>query len=199
MLRNIPAACDFNFTATWLAGRLFAFKSTVPEIFPSICSELRTCALAIGAQTTTLMLTKRIARNPDFSERFLTFCNLHSISTCCALLRHFLRRLGGWGATHTAANCHFQQSPSGCGCGLASAALHHSPETNRRVRGPIPPIYAPRMPQRQPLHPPPDTPLKNDQNRFAEAALRLYLLFFHCGSAILPQEYSFSIRRSSHD
>src|SRR5436853_5333610 len=39
---------------------------------------------------------------------------------------------------HTAANCHFQQSPSGCGCGLASAALHHSPETNRRVRGPIP-------------------------------------------------------------
>src|SRR2546430_7785326 len=126
MLRNIPSACDFNFTATWLAGRLFAFKSTVPEIFPSICSELRTCALAIGAQTTTLMLTKRIARNPDFSERFLTFCNLHSISTCCALLRHFLWRLGGWGGTHTAADCHFQQSPSGCGCGLPTAALHHS-------------------------------------------------------------------------
>src|SRR5437016_14111317 len=39
---------------------------------------------------------------------------------------------------HTAANCHFQQSPSDCGCGLVSAALHHSPETNRRVRGPIP-------------------------------------------------------------
>src|SRR5205807_1360153 len=88
MLRNIPAACDFNFTATWLAGRLFAFKSTVPEIFPSICSELRTCAFAIGAQRVAVMLRKRIARNPAFSEHFLRFCNLHSISTCCALLRY---------------------------------------------------------------------------------------------------------------
>jgi len=34
MLRNIPRRA-IQFTATWLAGRLFAFKSTGPEIFPS--------------------------------------------------------------------------------------------------------------------------------------------------------------------
>src|SRR2546429_1624531 len=97
MLRNIPAACDFNFTATWLAGRLFAFKSTVPEIFPSVCSETGACACAIGAQTVAAILKKRRERNPALRHDFFTFRNLHSISTCCALLRHSLRRLGGWG------------------------------------------------------------------------------------------------------
>src|SRR2546430_16838014 len=145
------------------------------------------------------MLTKRIARNPDSSERFLTFSNLHSISTCCALLRHGLRRLAV-GGVH----------PHGCELPLPTVTFRLRLWSRQRRFAPFPrnqpsrartntPIYAPRMPQRQPLHPPPDTPLKNDQNRFAEAALRLYLLFFHCGSAILPQEYSFSIRRSSHD
>src|SRR5216110_517666 len=74
MLRNIPAACDFNFTATWLAGRLFAFKSTLPEIFPSACSEPGACAFAIGAQTVAAIMKKmkkRRERNPALKHNFI--------------------------------------------------------------------------------------------------------------------------------
>src|SRR5947207_13948281 len=117
MLRNIPAACDFSFTATWLAGRLPAFSSTVPEMIPSVRSEVEACAFVVGAHTNAVMVTKRMERNPAIKRNFLAFCNLHSISTCCALLRCSLGRLGGCrGQSVTAANNHFQQSLSGCGC-----------------------------------------------------------------------------------
>src|SRR5260370_19613089 len=89
-LRNIPATCDFNFTATWLAGRFPFFKSTVPEIFPPVCSSVGSCACAnaVGAQTIKLMLRNKVGTNAALREHFLKSCNLHSISTCCALLSY---------------------------------------------------------------------------------------------------------------
>src|SRR6266446_10842964 len=113
-----------------MAGRFPFFKSTVPEIFPLACSSVGSCAwaVAIGAKTSKLMLRNRVGSDAAFRHQFLKSCNLHSISTCCALLSYFLWRLGGWGEPlRTAANSHSQQSFSGCGCGLASAALHHFP------------------------------------------------------------------------
>src|SRR2546428_8607030 len=88
-LRKIPATCDFSFTATWLAGRFPFFKSTVPEIVPPVCSAEGgcACAIAVGAQTIKLMLRNRMGSNAAFRDQFLKSCNLHSISTCCALLR----------------------------------------------------------------------------------------------------------------
>jgi len=59
-----------------------------------------------------------------------------------------------------AANSHFQQSFSGCGCGLASAALHHFPRKPSRAPTNAP-INAPRMPKCPPLHPLPFVPPKN--------------------------------------
>src|SRR5260370_18866548 len=43
------------------------------------------------------MLRNRVGTNAAFRHHFLKSCNLHSISTCCALLSNFLWRLGGWG------------------------------------------------------------------------------------------------------
>src|SRR5881392_2291389 len=106
------------------------------------------------------MLTKRIARNPDSSERFLTFCNLHSISTCCALLRHCLRRLAVGGV-----------NPHGCELPLPTVTFRLRLWSRQRRFAPFPrnqpscartntTISAPRMPRRSPLHPPPGMPLK---------------------------------------
>jgi hypothetical protein len=194
-LRNIPTACDFSFTATWLAGRFPFFKSTVPEIFPLGCSSVGSCAcaVAIGAQTSKLMLRNKVGRNAAFRHHFLKSCNLHSISTCCALLSYFLWRLGGLGEPlRAAANSHFQQSFSGCGCGFASAALHLFPRKPSRALTNAP-ISAPRMPKCPPLHTLPFVPPKNARLNFVAAVLRRHLLSFQCRSLqSFPQFNRFS-------
>src|SRR5580698_9493726 len=60
-LRNTPAARDFRLTATWVAGRLSASRSTVPEISPSVFSKLDTCALALGVQTMGRRFRKKLS------------------------------------------------------------------------------------------------------------------------------------------
>src|SRR5438477_2721337 len=139
MLRNIPTACDFSFTATWLAGRLPAFRSTVPEMIPSVRSEVGACAFAVGAHTNAVMVPKRMGKNPTLRYNFFAFCNLHSISTCCALLRRSLGRLGGcWGQSVTAANSHFQQSFRAAVVVSPARIAPFTLDANRRVRGPMP-------------------------------------------------------------
>ena len=137
-LRKIPTACDFSFTATWLAGRLPVFSSTVPEMIPSVCSELGSCALAVGAQITTVMLMKRKGRNPAVKYNFFTFFDLHSISTCCALLRCFLRRLGGWGSQFLRPRTATSDSHFRLRLWSRQRIAPFPPVTNRRVRGPMP-------------------------------------------------------------
>src|SRR5438445_13817708 len=87
MLRNIPAACDFNFTATWLAGRLFAFKSTVPEIFPSLLSNGELWAPTMGVQAIKARfrekLRKRILWLPLRGLDVSAVRNSYSICTDC--------------------------------------------------------------------------------------------------------------------
>src|SRR2546421_6175976 len=104
------------------------------------------------------MLTKRIARNPDSNERFLTFCNLHSISTCCALLRHCLRRLAVWGG-------------KSYGCEIAPPTIPFQLPVGARPR-PVSPFprkppscgpaqtnnSSPPLAPRPPPHPPPRVP-----------------------------------------
>src|SRR6266852_8110702 len=92
----MPATRDFRLTATWLAGRLSGSKSTVPDISPSVFSKLDTCARATGTQAMAMILRSRIRFRGRLRGKlngrldFLTLGNMHSISTCCALLRHIL-------------------------------------------------------------------------------------------------------------
>ena len=90
---------------------------------------------------------------------------------------------------HTAANCHFQQSPSGCGCGLVSAALHHSQPSCARTNTTI---SAPRMPRRPPLHPPPGMPLKKIRSQ-----KRLYAPIFFFFIAAVPSSFLKNILSAS--
>src|SRR5260370_42258211 len=85
------------------------------------------------------MLRIRMARNQALTIKFLAFCNLHSISTCCALLRHFLGRLGGWGSPSVRPRSATSNSLLQAAVVVSPSPLCTiSPETNRRVRGPMP-------------------------------------------------------------
>ena len=97
------------------------------------------CAVAIGAKTSKLVLRNRVVSNAAFRHHFLKSCNLHSISTCCALLSYFLWRLGGWGShsvrRRTAtSNSHFRAAVV-----FSPAPLCTISPGNRRVRRPMPP------------------------------------------------------------
>src|SRR5713226_1374376 len=140
-----------SFTTTWIAGRFLVFKSTVPEIVPVLCSLLEPCAFAIGTHTIAIVLRKRIARNPAFDHHFLKFCNLHSISTCCALSRYFLWRLGGWGRQSVrrrtaTSNSHFRTAVV-----VSPASFCTFSPSNQPSRAPTNAhISAPCMPNRPP-------------------------------------------------
>src|SRR5438094_7760533 len=142
------------------------------------------------------MLTKRIARNPDSSERFLTFSNLHSISTCCALLRHGLRRLAVGGV-----------NPHGCELPLPTVTFRLRLWSRQRRFAPFPrnqpscartntTISAPRMPRRSPLHPPPGMPLKKIVRRSGFTPLSSFFSLRQCRHPSLriffqrPSEFS---------
>src|SRR6266481_1581607 len=68
-------------------------------MMPSVCS-LESCAIAAGGRRSAVILRrkKRIEQNPILEDNFFTFCTLHSISTCCALLRFTLGSISGWGS-----------------------------------------------------------------------------------------------------
>src|SRR5260370_17497544 len=68
-------------------------------MMPSVCS-LESCAIAAGGRRIAVVLRrkKRIEQNPSLEDNFCTFCTLHSISTCCALLRFTLGSITGWGS-----------------------------------------------------------------------------------------------------
>src|SRR3989442_8875199 len=92
----MPATRDFRLTATCLAGRLSGSKNTVPDISPSVFSKLDTCARATGTQAMAMILRSRMRFRGRIGGKltrgfdFLTSGDTHSISTCCALLRHIL-------------------------------------------------------------------------------------------------------------
>ena len=161
MLRKIPAACDFSFTATWLAGRSPAFRSTVPEMIPSVRSEVEACAFAVGAHANAAMVTKRLGRNPAARHNFFMFCNLLSISTCCALLGRSLRRLGGWWSQFVRPRTATSNSHFGLRLWSRQRALHHFPWYQPSRARTYALIRALRVPQCPSFHPLSFAPPKN--------------------------------------
>src|SRR5690242_16754452 len=121
-------------------------------MIPSVRSEVEACAFAFGANENTVTVTKRLGKNPAIRHNFFTFCNLHSISTCCALLRRPLRRLGGWWSPSVRPRSATSNSHFGLRLWSRQRALHRFPwyQPSRARTNAL--IYAPRLPLQPPVH-----------------------------------------------